>query len=133
MKGQIRITTYSKIRHLGYRAVVSLISLSLLIFGAAFSCTGDTVDPECSEEEEYKSIPFEPISPSSLAFKDRDVPYQHRDKIEVNLIIKSEKDFNKHLTLMNDFPAIDFSNYALLCGRKTYMNCIRLDSGASHV
>ncbi len=29
---------------------------------------------------------------------------------------------------MNDFPAIDFSNYALLCGRKTYMNCIRLDS-----
>lgn len=98
-----------------------------MIFGAAYSCTGDTVDPECSEEE-HKSISFESISTSSLAFKGRDVPFEQRDKSEVNLIIKSEKDFNKYLISRNGFPGIDFSKNVLLCGRKTYMHCVRLDS-----
>lgn len=93
---------------------VRRIVMIFLLAGVVLSCTRNSED-NCPGTK-IETVSIEDLE--YLRFKDVD-----EEKKEVNFVIRSKSEYDKYVISTHERPEIDFSKYALLCGRIKYNKC----------
>jgi hypothetical protein len=95
------------------------VLLNLLVFGFAFGCEEKTV---CDGEMAFQVQTFLTEEFEACGLQNLD----HRQK-EVNLIIKTQAEFEKYVSCQPQSDPIDFNEFFLLAGRYKHQQCVRFD------
>ncbi len=102
------------------KAVIILLLLSVL----SGSCQEETMIQNCEGENGQR---IETFYNEEL----REIPcsMQHinPDTREVNLVIKTQADYEKYFTCIAELPTLDFTKYFILAGRYRHHNCAVFD------
>jgi hypothetical protein len=105
------------------KTILKILFLCGIILLTAFSCEKEEENCDMDNAqhvETFYSDEFERI-PCSLHNIDTD------NKV-VNLVIKTQADFEKYLSCSSQLPAIDFKKYFILVGRYRHHQCAIFDS-----
>ena len=92
----------------------------LFLTGLTVSCRNENLSPECEVIETFYNDEFENI-PCSLQ-------NINTDDQTVNLVIKTQADYEKYFICGTQLPAVDFDKYFILAGRYRHNNCAVFDN-----
>ena len=84
------------------------------------SCHNENLPPECDVIETFYNDEFENITCSLQNI--------NTDDQTVNLLIKTQADYEKYFICSTQLPAIDFEKYFILAGRYRHHQCAVFDS-----
>jgi hypothetical protein len=98
---------------------ISSFSL-LLMTWLTVSCHNENLSPECDVIETFYNDEFENITCSLQNI--------NTDDQTVNLVIKTQADYEKYFICGTQLPAVDFDKYFIITGGYRHNNCAIFDS-----